>query len=146
MNLLQKAVHFLGKIAFYPLPLRVRALQYALKPMKFIAFERRLRFGALDRPHYGYCIYHAGVLAKKLGYDRISVIEFGVAGGRGLTLIEQYVCEIRRSLAIDFEVYGFDTGAGLPKPKDYRDLPYVWQTDQFPMDVDRLRESPTYHD
>lgn len=36
------------------------------------------------RPNYAYCTYHAADLARRLGIPRISVIEFGVAGGNGL--------------------------------------------------------------
>ena len=38
----------------------------------------------LPRMHYAYCMYMAALEAKTLGYKKISVIEFGVAGGQGL--------------------------------------------------------------
>src|SRR5207247_1089436 len=79
-------------------------------------------------------------LAKKLGYTEISVIEFGVAGGNGLVLLEKYAEEVAEEIGIAIQVYGFDTGAGLPPPDDYRDLPYHWQPGFFRMDEAALRE------
>src|SRR5690606_6371343 len=45
------------------------------------SYRFRVRIGAVPRPHYAYCVFSAAALAKQLGYPRISVIEFGVAGG-----------------------------------------------------------------
>ncbi|MDR3301737.1 MAG: hypothetical protein LBT01_04305 [Spirochaetaceae bacterium] len=39
---------------------------------------------------------------------------------------------------IEIDVYGFDTGHGLPKPEDYRDLPYRFEENMFSMDFDKL--------
>ena len=36
---------------------------------------------------------------------------------------EYHAEQITKILPIEIEVYGFDTGEGLPKPLDYRDLP-----------------------
>ena len=47
-------------------------------------YEERLEHSLVRRPQYGYCLYNAARLAKKLGHNRVSAIEFGVAGGRGL--------------------------------------------------------------
>jgi hypothetical protein len=78
-------------------------------------------------------------LAKKLGYQRISVLEFGAAGGRGLVNLEYHAQEISKLLAIDIDIYGFDTAEGLPEPLDYRDLPYHWKKGFYKMDVPRLK-------
>ena len=66
-----------------PYPLRTGAIK-VIKKYKIGSYEQRLTIGAVDRPHYGYCVYNAAALAKKLGYRQISVLEFGVAGGVGL--------------------------------------------------------------
>lgn len=100
----------------------------------------RLRIGAFERPYYAYCVYHSADLAKKLGYPEISVVEFGVAGGNGLVLLERYADEVAKEIGIEIQVYGFDTGQGLPGPVDYRDLLYHWQPGFFAMDEDRLRQ------
>ena len=104
-------------------------------------YPRRIKLGAIARPNYAYIVWTAADLAKRLGLKRISVVEFGVAGGRGLVNFEYHAANVRRLTGIEVEVYGFDTGAGLPPPDDYRDLPYIWQESQFKMDVADLRSS-----
>ena len=103
------------------------------------SYEQRVRMGAVDRPHYGYCVYNAAVLAKKLGYKRISVLEFGVAGGNGLVNLEYHAQEASKLFSISVDTYGFDLGEGLPEPLDYRDLPYHWKKGFCKMDVPKLQ-------
>jgi hypothetical protein len=103
------------------------------------SYEWRLRMGTIDRPYYGYCVYNAALLAKKLNYKRISIIEFGVFKGGGLLNLEFHASEITRLLGVEIDIYGFDTGEGLPDPIDYRDLPYHWQKGFFKMDVPLLK-------
>ena len=103
------------------------------------SFEFRMKINALERMSYAYICYNAAKLAKKLDYDRISVIEYGVAAGRGLLILEEYAEEIKKLLNIKIDIYGFDLGTGLPKPKDYRDLPYHWREGFFRMDEQNLR-------
>lgn len=103
------------------------------------AFSTKLEYDAMRRPHYGFCVYNAAVLGRQLGLERISVAEFGVAGGKGLIELENCVREVEQEIPIKISIYGFDTGEGLPEPVDYRDLPYIWQAGHFRMDVDRLR-------
>ncbi|MBD3308027.1 hypothetical protein GF339_16415 [candidate division KSB3 bacterium] len=104
------------------------------------SYKQRLNIGAIERPHYGYCLYNASVLAKKLGYDRISVIEFGVAGGEGLLQLERHAHHIEKLLSLGINIYGFDIGEGLPEPVDYRDLPYHWKKGFYKMDVPTLQD------
>ena len=129
---------FLTKLASHPLPLRVALFRNILRKMTWISYRTRLEYDALTRPEIGFCIYHAGELAAALGYGKISAIEFGVAGGRGLINIESHVEQIRRELDLEFEVYGFDIGSGLPKPLDYRDMPYLWEEGFYKMDQAKL--------
>ena len=68
-----------------PNPLRAIAKKII---QKFGSYEQRIRIGATDYPYYGYCVYNAAILARKLGYKRISVLEFGVAKGDGLKNLE----------------------------------------------------------
>ena len=94
------------------------------RSLPFIPYPLRIDIDAVERPHYGYCVFHAAKLAKQLGLRKMSVIEFGVAGGNGLVNLECHAIEAKKHLDIDVEVYGFDTGVGLPEPTDYRDQPY----------------------
>jgi hypothetical protein len=92
------------------------------------------------RPNYFYCVEQGAKLAKRLGHERISVIEFGVAGGNGLIALERHAKQIGKNVGIAIDVYGFDLAEGLPAPDDYRDLPYVWQKGFFRMDYQKLSE------
>lgn len=78
-------------------------------------------------------------LAVNLNLDKISLLEFGVAGGNGLVELENIATELEKMYDIEIEVYGFDTGTGLTKPKDYRDLPHLWSEGHYPMDVEKLK-------
>ncbi len=129
---------FLKGLIHDPYPLRTFALRCKHK-LNRGTYVERLHDGNVDRPHYGYCLYNGAVLAKKLGLIRISVLEFGVAGGRGLLNLEYHAREIEQALGIEIEIYGFDTGKGLPRPVDYRDLPYHWKEGFFAMDGEKLQ-------
>lgn len=128
----------LQEAAFYRLPLRVALMRNILQRMSGVSYAKRLQYNALVRPEYGFCMYNAAVLARALGYKEISAMEFGVAGGAGLVNMERHAKEIKKELGIDFQIYGFDMGSGLPKPEDYRDMPYMWDEGFFPMDRQRL--------
>jgi hypothetical protein len=90
------------------------------------------------RPNYGWCVLHAASVARHLGLPRISVLEFGVAGGNGLLALEA-AASFASGDGLEVEVHGFDTGGGLPAPVDARDTPYVHAQGQFPMDEAALR-------
>ncbi len=80
----------------------------------------------------------AGV-ASALGHERITVIELGVAGGNGLVALERIAAWVSRRSGVAIDVVGFDSGAGLPRPQDYRDLPNLWSEGHFPMDPEALK-------
>jgi hypothetical protein len=122
---------------------RRKVCQIIAKTFRLFPYDIRIGYGAIDRPHYGYCVLHAAKLAKSLGHKKVSVIEFGVAGGNGLINLEMHAREVENLLDIDIQIFGFDTGKGLPCPKDYRDLPYYWKPGYFAMDVEKLRKKLT---
>jgi hypothetical protein len=122
-----------------PAPMR-RVTRKMMKCFDLGSYVSRLNLGVVDRPPYGYCLYHGALLAKILGYSGISVLEFGVSGGRGLLNLEYHAEQIQKVVPIDIEVYGFDTGEGLPEPVDYRDLPYVWRKGYHKMDIPKLKK------
>jgi hypothetical protein len=72
-------------------------------------------------------------LAKKLGYKSFSIIEFGVAGGNGIYFLEKFCEKVRLELNIEIEIYGFDLKDGLSNPKDYKELPYWFQSGFYSM-------------
>lgn len=103
--------------------------------------ELRVRYGISARPHYAYGVYTAADLAVRLGIPAISVLEFGVAGGRGLLALEGIAEEVSRARGVKIAVYGFDSGEGMPAPVDFRDLPHVWERGFFKMDQAVLKAS-----
>ena len=128
----------------YPRPIRVYLLQRLLRRLPILNYKTRLDFDLLPRPHYGYCMYYAGLQARSLSYDSISVLEFGVGAGHGLLAAEYHKLWIEKSLGIKINIYGFDLGAGLPPPSDHRDMPYFWQEGFYKMDIKALRERMRY--
>jgi len=85
-------------------------------------------------PQYAWGVTQGAALAKVLGLPRVSVIEFGVARGCGLLALERISESVERRTNIGIDVFGFDSGVGLPKPEDFRDQPNMWFEGQFPMD------------
>jgi hypothetical protein len=90
------------------------------------------------RPQYVWGVAQGAALAKVLGLPKVSVIEFGVAGGFGLLALERISEAIERRIGIGIDVFGFDSGVGLPKPEDFRDQPNMWFEGQLPMDKAKL--------
>ena len=113
-------------------------LKHFIQKYNIGTFKFRMDLGALRREHYAYICFNAALLAKKLGYKKISVIEFGVAEGSGLLSLEKYTEEIHKILNIEIDIYGFDTGKGLPKVENYKDLPYHWKEGFFSMNREHL--------
>lgn len=119
----------------------VRPEKVPLKVMKKLglgSFETKLRYDLFPRPHYAYCLAYAAQLASRLGLESFSALEFGVAGGRGMLALDELCPQIEAEYGVRVEIYGFDTGEGLPEPEDYRDLPYIWQSGFYEMDVEAL--------
>jgi hypothetical protein len=128
-------VKSLGRLVLEP----ARIPREFLRRWPAASFETKLKWDALERPAYAYGTYHAARQARALGLSGISVIELGVAGGRGLLALESHARTISAQVGIEIDVYGFDLVSGIPAPRDYRDLPYVWKPGYFEMDVDLLQ-------
>lgn len=102
-------------------------------------FERLIDLGAIPRANYAYCLLKGARLASKLGVERITVLEFGVAGGNGLLALEDYADITKELLGVEIVVVGFDTGEGLHEPEGVRDMPYFFAAGNYAMDVPALR-------
>ena len=66
-------------------------------------------------------------------FERVSFIEFGVAGGNGLVALERIAQNLQTIFGIEVDIYGFDAVSGMPKSKDHRDLPNLWREGHYPM-------------
>lgn len=120
-------------------PVVRKAIRLSDKVKKHSA-EYLVRTEATARPNYAYCMFVAAQLARRLGLDRISAIEIGVAGGNGLSFMVDFAKRVKRETGVTIECIGFDTGEGMPPPEDEKDLPYWFQANQYRMDVDALRK------
>lgn len=119
-------------------------LRPLIRRFRIGSFVQRAKLGALSsHSNYGYCVWHGAVLAKKLGYKKISVVEFGVASGNSFLALEKHAIEVEKLLGIEIEVYGFDNVSGLPKPEDYRDIPYFWKQGEFSLNTAALEKKLT---
>ena len=98
------------------------------------SLQTKLDLDWFPYPYYAYCLNQASIQAKRLGIERISAIEFGVAGGNGLVAMETIAAELVKEHGVAIDVYGFDTGEGLPPSTDPRDLPYAWRRGFYKMD------------
>lgn len=112
--------------------------EFSYQWLNHIVFPKVLGEGR--RPHYLWGVLQGMNLARTLGIHRISIAEFGVAGGNGLVALEEIVERLEPIFEVQVDIYGFDTGGGLPKPKDYRDIPNTYAEGQFVMDIDRLQK------
>ena len=96
--------------------------------------------GARIRPQYAWGVAMAAAQAKALGHGDVSVLEFGVAGGRGLLAMQDIAAEISRRFQVRVHVAGFDTGTGLPAVGDPRDLPQLYSGGNYAMEQQALQE------
>jgi hypothetical protein len=97
-----------------------------------------VEFDLIARRQYAYPMLHAADKARAEGFRRVSAVELGVANGAGLINMCRIARSVSRATGVEFDLYGFDTGQGLPPPVDYRDHPELFQEGDYPMDRDRL--------
>jgi hypothetical protein len=103
-------------------------------------FKKTIKKGSLRRPHYAWGAVHGLNLAKALGIERVSFVEFGVAGGNGLTALEKIAEFLEPLFGIGIEIHGFDAVEGMPKARDYRDTPNLWREGFYSMDRHQLEQ------
>lgn len=96
-------------------------------------------------PQYMTGLVEASNQAIKQGHKEISVIEFGVAGGNGLLVLQEEAEIVENETGVKIKVYGFDMGAGgLPSfIGDYRDHPDAWKQGDYAMDEEKLKSRLT---
>jgi hypothetical protein len=96
--------------------------------------------GSLRRPYYAWGALQGVNLARVLEVNRVSFIEFGVAGGNGLIALENIAQKLQAIFDIEIDTYGFDAVGGMPKSRDHRDLPNLWREGHYPMNEEKLRQ------
>jgi hypothetical protein len=101
----------------------------------FREIARNIQTGSLDlgRPRYAQCLALGVLEAIYCGYGRLFAAELGVWEGTGLLDLCRAAQFFRSEFDIEILVWGFDTGAGLPKAMDYRDHPEWFVAGNFAM-------------
>lgn len=108
----------------------------------FGGFRAKVAFDLVRRRQHAYSILQCADWALVHGLSKVTVIECGVASGAGLWNMIDVGREVTRLTGVQFEFVGFDTGTGLPLPRDYRDHPERFQGGDYPMpDMEGLRRS-----
>lgn len=103
--------------------------------------ETAAALGVAPYPYYHFGLMQACSEARHLGFKEIYALEFGVAGGRGLTQMLKAARRLGSAYGVKVHVLGFDLGSGMPAPLDVRDAQYLWATGDFPMDEESLRSA-----
>jgi hypothetical protein len=111
----------------------------------FLNLGQKIRNGQVDlgRHRYALSLAHGVWQAIHCGYDRLAAIELGVFFGEGLLNLCKAAQFFRDEFGFDIQVYGFDSGRGLPAMTgDHRDHPELFHLGEFPMpDEQALRAS-----
>src|SRR6267378_1945182 len=119
-----------------PLHLNVLSLFVGI----FGNIRQKTAFDLVLRQHNAFSILRAATDAKNSGLGKLCVVEFGVAAGAGFLNMCEIAKRVTESTGVDIEVFGFDTGKGMPKAIDYRDHPDLYREGDFPMDVTQLQK------
>jgi hypothetical protein len=104
-------------------------------------FRARVAFDMVWPPAYAYCILKAAEQARAFGLPRMTIAEFGVAGGAGLLSMCRIARAVTAATGVAVEIVGFDREGGLTPPADYRDHPELWQAGDFRSDHSALQAS-----
>ena len=103
------------------------------------SYTRKIDWDLIYKQPYAYSVLKAARFAKYRDIDTVSLLEFGVASGAGLMNMAEIARNVGKELGMDFRLYGFDTGQGMPPARDYRDHPEYYQQGDFRMRPDALR-------
>jgi len=78
------------------------------------------------RPNYGYGMMLAAEIGRRMDRKDVTIVETGVWTGSGLENLCEFADFLHQTQDMNFRIFGFDTGKGLPAPKDWRDHPELW--------------------
>ena len=95
--------------------------------------RQKIAYDLVLRPQYAFCIQAAADLAKKHRISKVTLLEFGVASGAGLLNLCHIAGKVTKETGVQFDIVGFDSGEGMPPPRDYRDHPEKYFTGDYPV-------------
>ena len=78
------------------------------------------------------CLWYFGRSRLCNSIKKISIIEFRVAAGNVLFKMHYIAVKVNKDTGVEFQILGFDTGAGMPPPVDYKDHPEKYFTGDYP--------------
>ena len=99
----------------------------------------KVAFDLVVRHHTAFGLLTAADRAGALGNRAMTALEFGVGEGAGLVNMAQIARRVSRETGMAIDVVGFDTGAGMPQPRDHRDHPEYYTEGDFRMAPEALR-------
>ena len=100
----------------------------------------KIAFDLITRQHLAFGLLRAADDAKQLGIKRVTAVEFGVASGAGLFNMCEIAQRVTKATGVEFSIVGFDSGAGMPPPRDYRDHPEHFITGDFPSNPEAIKQ------
>ena len=120
-------------------PLHLNIISFFV--LLFGSYRMKCDFDLVLRSQHAYSLYKAADLALLSNKRKVTIVEFGVATGAGLSNLQNIAKKITKDTGVKFDIYGFDTGEGMPPPTSYKDHPECYQEGDFTMDFDRLQQS-----
>ncbi len=117
-----------------PLHLNVIALFVAA----FGNTRAKIAFDLLVRQQHAFGLLQGADLARSQGLGEVTAVELGVGAGTGLLNLCELAARVERATGVHFHIVGFDTGAGMPPPTDYRDHPELYASGDYAMDHQAL--------
>ncbi|MBR0875132.1 hypothetical protein JQ633_32565 [Bradyrhizobium tropiciagri] len=100
--------------------------------MLFGSTRSKIEYDVMPRHASAYSILAAADHAKSYGIKRLALLEFGVAAGAGLMNMCWIAERVTKETGVEFDIIGFDSGEGMPPPRDYRDHPEHYFTGDYP--------------
>src|SRR5580704_17462597 len=134
--LLHKVPKRLGRVLYerFPEPLHLNILSIFVA--LFGNYKMKIAFDLVVRQQYAFSLLKTAELAMVRGLKSVTVIEFGVAAGAGLVNICNISRNITKLTGVEFNIVGFDSGQGMPPPRDHRDHPEIFSEGSYPL-IDR---------
>jgi hypothetical protein len=130
---MKEKIGYIKGIIYKQLPYPLHLNLFSIFILLFGSLRLKVLYGTYRRVQYMYSIYEAAKRAKSIGLAGITIIEFGVASGRGIIAMIKYAEKVSKALNIEINIMGFDSGEGMPVLVDYRDHPEYYTHGDFPM-------------
>jgi hypothetical protein len=134
--LLHKVPKRLGRVLYERLPEPLHLNILSVFVALFGNYKMKIACDLVVRQQYAFSLLKTAELAMAQGLKSVTVIEFGVAAGAGLVNICDISQNITKLTGIDFNIFGFDSGMGMPPPRDHRDHPELFSEGSYPL-IDR---------